>query len=72
MKTTNNLIPLSDIKWVYNLVHSKMFYKGLTLDQACEVVENSFDGSQPEGLFTAVKKYHYHKLEMNTKQQEQS
>lgn len=58
--TNKNLqpIPLSDIKWTYDLVHSKMFYNGLSFDDACKAVESTFNGSQPEGLFEAVKAYH--------------
>ena len=62
---TNQVIPLEDIRFTYNLVHSKMFYKGLTLEEACKVIEATFDGSQPEGLFEAVKAYHAHKLQSN-------
>tara|TARA_Y100000114_G_scaffold127375_1_gene123988 strand:- start:6003 stop:6128 length:126 start_codon:yes stop_codon:yes gene_type:complete len=37
-----------------------MHYNGLTLDEACKAVEATFDGTQPEGLFEAVKQYHAH------------
>lgn len=53
-----NPIPLTDVRFTYNLVHSQMFYNGLSLDEACEAVEATFDGTQPEGLFDVVKAYH--------------
>ena len=53
-----NLVPLADIRWTYDLVHSQMFYNGLSLDEACVAIENTFDGTQPQGLFDAVKRYH--------------
>tara|TARA_R100000426_G_C4776712_1_gene93058 strand:- start:449 stop:640 length:192 start_codon:yes stop_codon:yes gene_type:complete len=53
-------VPLSDVRWTYDLVHSQMHYNGLTLDEACKAVEATFDGTQPEGLFEAVKQYHAH------------
>lgn len=55
---SQNLISLEDIRWAYNLVHSKMHYKGLSIDEACQVVFEQFDGSQPAGLLEAVKSYH--------------
>ena len=51
-------IALEDIRWTYSQVHSQMHYNGLTLDEACIAVEKTFDGSQPKGLFEAVKAYH--------------
>tara|TARA_R100000152_G_C6703647_1_gene132630 strand:- start:504 stop:698 length:195 start_codon:yes stop_codon:yes gene_type:complete len=60
MKHQNNPVPLADIKWTYSQVHSKMYYKGLSLDEACKAVEATFDGSQPKGLFKAVKLYYKH------------
>lgn len=47
-----------DVRWTYDLVHSQMHYKGLSLDEACKSVEATFDGTQPKGLFEAVKRYH--------------
>lgn len=57
-----NLISLSDIRFTYDLVHSKMHYKGMSIDEACDAVEATFDGSQPEGLFQAVKAYHIQRM----------
>ena len=54
----NNPIPLSDVKFVYELVHSKMFYSGLNFDEAFKAVEATFDGTQPIGLFEVVQAYH--------------
>jgi len=53
-----NQIALEDIRWAYNLVHSKMHYTGLSIEEACEVVFSQFDGSEPAGLLEAVKSYH--------------
>jgi hypothetical protein len=55
---TTQPVPLSDIKWTYDLVHSKMYYCGLSFDDACKEVEATFDGTQPQGLFEAVKGYY--------------
>lgn len=60
-----NPVPLSDVRWTYDLVHSQMFYNGLSLDEACKVVEATFDGSQPAGLFEAVKQYHAFRMAKN-------
>ena len=55
---TSNPVSLQDVRWTYNQVHSQMFYNGLSLDEACKKVEATFDGTQPAGLFEAVKSYH--------------
>jgi hypothetical protein len=46
-----------EIKWVYDLIHSQMFYKGKTLEEAIKIVFSKFDGTEPADLKEKVLKY---------------
>ena len=48
---------IEDIQWVYNLVHSEMFYKGSSVEYAIETVFADFDGSEPADLKEKVTRY---------------
>ena len=46
-----------EIKWVYDLIHSQMFYRGKTLLEAVEIVFSEFDNTQPADLKEKVLQY---------------
>ena len=48
---------IEDIKWVYELVHSKMFYNGMNVENAIEAVFAEFDGTEPADLKEKVTAY---------------